>query len=153
MWGVTRERCVSQSVHMPRRVPLHALPLFLIQIQIIKMIYKKIGKPDRATSKRLRNRYHIKNKFFSAPIRWEIQKMHRQCSVFGRYPVPGDHPRQAAFRWVSTWMGDRLSAAYTSKRWAGCHFSETVKLGVKWPTVSAQVFRSFPVPSCKCDTT
>ena len=23
---------------------------------------------------------------------------------------------------------------------------------VKWPTVSAQVFRSFPVLSCKCDT-
>ena len=60
----------------------------------------------------------------------------------------GDHPSQAAFRWVSTWMGDRRSGAYTSKRWAGGHFSETVRLGtdsVKWPTVSAQVFRSFPV--------
>ena len=23
---------------------------------------------------------------------------------------------------------------------------------MKWPTVSAQVFRSFPVPPCKCGT-
>ena len=74
----------------------------------------------------------------------------RQCSVCGRYPLPSDHPSQAAFRWVSTWIGDRRSAACTSKCWAGGHFSETVRLGtdsVKWPTISAQVFRSFPVPS------
>ena len=33
-----------------------------------------------------------------------------------------------------------------STRWAGGHFSETVFDSVKWPTVSAQVFRSFPAP-------
>ena len=70
-----------------------------------------------------------------------IYGKHRQCSVCGRCPVPGDHPSQAAFRWVSTWMGDRRTAACTSKLWAGGRFSETVRLGtdsVKWPTVSAQ---------------
>ena len=44
-----------------------------------------------------------------------ILTLRRQCSVCGGCPVPGDHPSQAAFRWVSTWMGDHRSAACTSK--------------------------------------
>ena len=80
-------------------------------------------------------------KFFFCRIRTAVPIILKTC--FG-----------AGFRWVSTWIGDRRSAACTTKRWEGGHFSETVGLGidsVKWPTVSAQVFRSFPVPSCKCD--
>ena len=41
----------------------------------------------------------------------------RQCSVCFRCPVPGDHPSQAAFRWVSTWMGDCL--LWKEKRFLG----------------------------------
>ena len=66
-----------------------------------------------------------------------INNYHRQCSVCGRCPVPGDHPTQAAFRWVSTWMGDRRCAACTSKRWACGHFSETVRLHWKLHIVTA----------------
>ena len=36
--------------------------------------------------------------------------------VYGRCPIPGGHPSQAAWRWVSTWLGDRRSTARISKR-------------------------------------
>ena len=76
---------------------------------------------------------------------------YRQRSVCGKCPVPGDQPKSNSLA-LSQYL-DR-SAACISKRWAGGHFSETVDWGqtVKWPTAWAQVFRSFPVPSCQCDT-
>ena len=82
-----------------------------------------------------------------------ISFAYRQRSVCGRCPVPGDHPSQAAWRWVSTWMGDCRSAACTSKTLSGRSFFQNCRLrtdSVKWPTVSAQVLHSFSVPSCKC---
>ena len=46
-----------------------------------------------------------------------------------RCPAPG-RTSQAIWRWVSTWMGDRRSAACISKRWAReVIFSETVDWG------------------------
>ena len=79
----------------------------------------------------------------------------------GRCSAPDGHLSQPPWRWVSTWMGDRRSAVYTfryvyiSKRWAGGQFFRDCRLGtvsVIWSAVSAQVFCSFPVPSCECDT-
>ena len=52
-------------------------------------------------------------------------------------------------------MGGRQSAACISKRRVGVHFFRDYRLrteSVKWLTVLAHVFRSFPVPSYKCDT-
>ena len=34
----------------------------------------------------------------------------------GRCTAPDGHPSQAAWRWISTWMGDRRSAACIAKR-------------------------------------
>ena len=76
----------------------------------------------------------------------------RQHSVCGRDPALGSHTSQPTRRWVSTWMGDRRSAACISKSWAGGHFFRDCRLetdSVKWPTVSVQVFRSFPVPCAR----
>ena len=46
-----------------------------------------------------------------------------------RCPVRGDHPSQAAWRWVSTRMGDRRSVACRSKRWARRNFFSDCRLG------------------------
>ena len=40
--------------------------------------------------------------------------------------MPGDHPNQAAMRWVSTWMGDRQSSTCTSETLSGGYFSGIV---------------------------
>ena len=91
--------------------------------------------------------------YFSTILQKNTKLLHLQRSMCGRCPAPGSHSSQAAWHWVSTWMGDRRSAACISKRWAG-HFFRDCRLGtdlVKWPTISTQVFRSFPVPSWKCD--
>ena len=53
-----------------------------------------------------------------------------QFSVYtSRCPVRGDHPSQAAWRWVSTRMGDRRSVACRSKRWARRNFFSDCRLG------------------------
>ena len=50
----------------------------------------------------------------------------------------------ALVHYLDGWPPDR--GLYASTRWAGGHFSETLFISVKWSTVSAQVFRSFPAP-------